>query len=184
VPEVRHQLTDGWTVTYKVGFDLNGQPAIIGLRVEPTELGNVPAGGLKAEMLRQIPTGRVVARTYAELAASKATYADLAASGATYAALRHNVRLDHAPRRGRRHDERFVLMVAETWDHVLRTTSERNLYDALVAELRRRGYEYRRDGARELVRKARRAGLLQDPLTPRGRTGGLTAKARQLLLGQ
>ena len=176
--ETRRELEGGWTVVYETGTDRDDNPTVIRLHIEPTEPDAPPAGGITGTLLRKIPMGRVLAQTYQELSN---TYADLtaAATGSTYADLRYKHQLP--PQRGRKHDEKFLLLVARIWDQLVHTSTEPSLYKALVTELARHGHEYQRDGARELVRKARRAGLLEDPPS-RGRTGGgLTAKARQLL---
>ena len=176
--EIREEL-DGWAVTRGIGADRDGTPAVVSLRVEPTDPDAPPAGGITGTTLRAIRMGRVTTQTYADLSASHATYADLAAAGGTYADVRY------APQRGRKHTNAFLLEVATTYDRLYNTSSERNLYAALATELgpRNNGRPYSRAGARDLVRKARRRGLLEKPRS-RGRLGGgLTDRARQLLAG-
>ena len=167
---IQHQLPDGWTATYKIGKDRDGIVRIVGLTVEPADFRNVPRGGLTATRLRQVPmSARIIARTYGELAAGHATYGGLARAG-TYAEARDRVHLDEfAPRRGKRDDLRFLKAVAEIYLDLL-ASDVSDVYDALADELRRRGFDYGRSGARELVRKARQRNVLTE--TSQGRPGG------------
>lgn len=179
--QIKRLLADGWTATYTLGRDGNGATVISGLRVERTDGSPVPDGGLSSETLRQIPMRlRVVMRTYADLANTFATYADLAREG-SYRDLGEHVQIEtyKEPSRGRKHDDRFLLVVAQAWE-TARNSDTADIYDAMVGELRRQGLDYRPGGARELVNKARGAGLLEP--TSQGRVGGgLTSKAKRLL---
>jgi hypothetical protein len=158
---------------------------ITGLSITRANNEPVPAGGLRATTVRQIPVNvRVTTRTYADMIGM--TYANAAARHATYADARESAQItnpDHKPRRGRKHSDEFLAVVADSWAAVLESDA-RDLYDALVDELARRGYAYGREGARELVRNARRRGLLQPPAFRGDTGGGLTAKARKLLAGR
>ena len=153
------ETKDGWTITYTIGEDTDGVHVITGLNIKPT--GTVPTGGLSATRFRDFPMGgRVVARTYPE----------------PTDALRD---VGGRPRRGRSHDPRFLAEVSRLYTTVLKTGT-RDLYGTLAAELTRRGYPYKPDGARELVRKAHQQGLLT--ATTQGRVGRMLTPAAISLL--
>ena len=166
---------DGWRITYTIDKDANGASVITSLTMKPD--GPVPEGGLTATRLRQIPMGtRVVARTYRDVAAT-GTYQDLKNTGDSYADVSDKITM--MPRRGKRHDPRFLAEVADLYSRLVKAGAP-NVYDVMQEELGRRGFDYRRAGIRELIRKAHQRGLLTP--TARGTAGGeLTPKAIRLL---
>jgi hypothetical protein len=180
--KIRRELPSGWIVTYKLGRDSTGATVITGLSVDSGSGEPVPVGGLTAPALRQIPMGvRTITRTYADVNAEFDSWNAVRNSGRTYAELRERALIvrDASPRRGRRHDEWFLLTVAQAWDHAY-WSGARDLYAEVRAQLHRQGYDYTRSGIRELINKARDRGLLELP-SKGSPGGGLTDHARKLL---
>lgn len=162
-----------WSVTYGV-TEQNGIPIIGEIRIRPTDAPrhdpppSYPPGGITAALLRHVPINTSIIATGVSVAV-----------GIRGEPLFSARALEHARRgQGIRHDDRFLAAVAALYVELLPTADD--VYGELRAALSERDIHYGRDGARELVRKARARELLTG--APKGRAGGtLTPRAVSLL---